>query len=127
MLFAAVTLHACGDDDPVQDEPETPALPAGESNILVAYFSATGNTQTVAQHIAHLLGADLFRITAADGYATDPYDVHNVAAGYSHTFRNGMKLTPQVRVDNLFDSYYESTQYYPMPLRNCLFSLLWEF
>ena len=38
-----------------------------------------------------------------------------------------MKLTPQVRVDNLFDSYYESTQYYPMPLRNCLFSLLWEF
>lgn len=74
ILFAAVTLHACGDDDPVQDEPETPALPAGESNILVAYFSATGNTQTVAQHIAHLLGADLFRITAADGYATDPYD-----------------------------------------------------
>ena len=65
--------------------------------------------------------------TTDEEYATDPYDVHNVAAGYSHTFRNGMKLTPQVRVDNLFDSYYESTQYYPMPLRNCLFSLLWEF
>lgn len=51
-----------------------PGLAGGGSNILVAYFSATGNTQTVAQHIAHLLGADLFRITAADGYATDPYD-----------------------------------------------------
>ena len=34
---------------------------------------------------------------------------------------------PQMRIDNLFDTYYESTQYYPMPLRNCLFSLLFEF
>lgn len=66
-------------------------------------------------------------ITTDQEYATDPYSIHNIVGGYTYTFRNGMKLTPQIRVDNLFDTYYESTQYYPMPLRNCLFSLMWEF
>lgn len=66
-------------------------------------------------------------ITTDQEYATDPYSVHNILAGYRYTFRNGMSLTPQVRVDNLLDTYYESTQYYPMPLRNCLVSLMWEF
>lgn len=66
-------------------------------------------------------------ITTDQAYATDPYSVHNILAGYRHEFRNGMSLTPQIRVDNLLDTYYESTQYYPMPLRNCLVSLMWEF
>ncbi len=66
-------------------------------------------------------------ITTDQSYATDPYAVNNVLLGYRYHFRNGMKLTPQIRVDNLFDTYYESTQYYPMPLRNCLFSLMLEF
>lgn len=66
-------------------------------------------------------------ITTDQEYATDPYSVYNVLAGYRYQFKNGMSLTPQVRVDNLLDTYYESTQYYPMPLRNCLFSLMFEF
>jgi len=65
-------------------------------------------------------------ITTDQSYATDPYAIHNLVAGYRHEFKNGMTITPQIRVDNLFDAYYESTQYYPMPLRNCLFSLLFE-
>ena len=65
--------------------------------------------------------------TTDEAYATDPYAVHNLTAGYTYTFRNGMRITPQVRVDNLLDEYYESTQYYPMPLRNCLLSVMWEF
>jgi len=40
---------------------------------------------------------------------------------------NGMQLTSQVRVDNILNTYYESTQYYPMPLRNVLCSLMFEF
>ena len=66
-------------------------------------------------------------ITTDESYATDPYSVHNLLLGYRYSFRNGTSLTPQMRIDNLFDTYYESTQYYPMPLRNCLFSLLFEF
>ena len=66
-------------------------------------------------------------ITTDESHATDPYSVHNLLLGYRYSFRNGTSLTPQMRIDNLFDPYYESTQYYPKPLRNCLFSLLFEF
>ena len=51
MAFVAVTFNACGDDAPVQegqsgteqpevpDDPDAPDIPAGNSKILVAYFS----------------------------------------------------------------------------------------
>lgn len=48
--------------------------PAGNSKILVAYFSATGNTQRVALRIAELTGADIYRIEAAEPYVENPYD-----------------------------------------------------
>lgn len=41
---------------------------------LVVYFSAQGNTKAVAERIAALTGADIFRIEAADPYAANPYD-----------------------------------------------------
>lgn len=40
---------------------------------LVVYFSATGNTKAVAEQIAKLTGADLYRIEAAEAYNADPY------------------------------------------------------
>ena len=82
MALTAATLNACGNDDTVQDGPGTEQPgnnddtnePTGSGKTLVAYFSATGNTQTVAQHIADILGAEIFRIEAADEYAANPYD-----------------------------------------------------
>lgn len=44
---------------------------------LVVYFSATGNTQAMAEQIALLTGADLMRIEAAEPYAANPYDDSN--------------------------------------------------
>lgn len=44
---------------------------------LVVYFSATGNTQAVAEQIAQQTGADLLRIEAAEPYAANPYDDSN--------------------------------------------------
>lgn len=41
---------------------------------LVVYFSAQGNTKAVAERIAAMTGADIFRIEAAEPYATNPYD-----------------------------------------------------
>ena len=41
---------------------------ASASHILVSYFSATGNTRTVAQAVADHLGADLYEIVAQDPY-----------------------------------------------------------
>jgi len=46
--------------------PETPSTPdTEETNALVVYFSATGNTEAVADYIADTLGADTFEITPA--------------------------------------------------------------
>ena len=83
MALAAFTFNACGDDDPVTEEPgtEQPGTPddpndnsddsdepegpndpdtlSGDSNILVAYFSWGGTTQRMAQQIVEQTGADL--------------------------------------------------------------------
>lgn len=46
--------------------PEQPSTPdTEETNALVVYFSATGNTEAVAGYIADTLGADTFEITPA--------------------------------------------------------------
>ena len=42
-----------------------------DANILVTYFSATGNTERAASYIAELTDGDLFEITPADPYTSD--------------------------------------------------------
>ena len=52
--------------------PEQPSTPdTEETNALVVYFSATGNTEAVAGYIADALGADTFEITPAEPYTAD--------------------------------------------------------
>ena len=48
---------------------ETPE-DSGETRVLVAYFSATGNTEGVANAIADVTGGGLFEITPADPYTS---------------------------------------------------------
>lgn len=91
LFFSLTTMTACSEqDDPTSDteqptnpeepgsdegeEPGTPDRPSGNSKILVAYFSATGTTQRVAERIVELTGADVYRIEAAEPYAENPYD-----------------------------------------------------
>ena len=52
------------------EEAGEPEDPEG-SRVLVAYFSATGNTEAVAGYIAQATGGDLFEITPADPYTVD--------------------------------------------------------
>ena len=65
---AAVILHrylellGSGADETPED--------SGETRVLVAYFSATGNTEGVANAIADVTGGDLFEITPADPYTS---------------------------------------------------------
>lgn len=49
-----------------QPEAETPEAQGGKA--LVAYFSATGTTKGVAQHIANGLNADIYEITPEEPY-----------------------------------------------------------
>lgn len=48
------------------EETETPE--ADDTSVLVAYFSATGTTEGVAEHIASGLGADLYEIVPEEPY-----------------------------------------------------------
>lgn len=41
------------------------------SNILVAYFSCTGTTEGIAEHISNILGADTYKIEAAQPYTDE--------------------------------------------------------
>ena len=45
-----------------KEKEEEPVGEGGESRVLVAYFSATGNTENVAQHLQTILDADLYAI-----------------------------------------------------------------
>lgn len=53
------------------DGTEKPEQLSDSPRVLVAYFSATGNTESVANTIADLTGGDLFEITPADPYTSD--------------------------------------------------------
>lgn len=73
-LFFSLTIAAAcsGSDD--TEQPDTPDRLSGNSKILVTYFSATGNTQAVAERIVELTGADVYRIRTSVPYASNPYD-----------------------------------------------------
>lgn len=65
-------------------------------------------------------------ITTDQSYFAYPYNVTNAMMGY--TFSIGkVRVQPSVRVDNLFNTYYESTKYYPMPRRTFLSSVQFIF
>ena len=58
------------------------------------------------------------RFTSADkSYYTNAYTIHNAESGYKLKFRNNYSIDFILKADNIFNAYYESTQYYPMPLR----------
>lgn len=48
-----------------------------EGKVLVAYFSATGNTKGVAEKIAGITGGDLYEIVPADPYTSEDLDYGN--------------------------------------------------
>ena len=64
--------------EPIEDAPAADAAPVG--NVLVAYFSATGNTEGVATAIAERLGADVFAIEAAQPYTEADLNYSNDAS-----------------------------------------------
>ena len=70
-LFALLLTLCLALAAPACAETAAPAQPEADeahSDTLVAYFSATGTTRTLAQTIADTLGADLFEIVPADPY-----------------------------------------------------------
>lgn len=74
---------------------------------LVVYFSATGNTQAVAEQISKLMGADLLRIEATEPYATNPYDDSNRIQGEAYNdLRPGVANLPSVETIAQYDRIF---------------------
>lgn len=105
-IFAALSvmavITACNNDDDFNpDNQESDEIEYdGNYKILVAYFSATGNTQRLAEQIVNVTGADAFRIEAAEPYAANPYDDSDRIQNESYN-----NLRPEVAVlpDNVED------------------------
>ena len=134
-LTMAFSLAACGagnTSDPQESQPSTPSVseppasaepePApdpteetpdsaqehGEEDTpstLVAYFSATGNTEGVAEHLQAILDADLYEIVPAEPYSDDDLN-YNVSDCRANQEQNDPAARPAVdsNVENM-DGY----------------------
>ena len=65
-----------------------PPEPTEEPRVLVAYFSATGNTEGVAGAIAEATGGGLFAITPADPYTSADLDWTDEDSRVVHEYEN---------------------------------------
>ena len=50
--------------------PETPNTPSAGGKVLIAYFSATNNTEAIANHLDAILDADLYEIMPEQPYTS---------------------------------------------------------
>ena len=124
-----LTLAACGQSSDKSQSQETPpstttqepsnststpttstpdaAEPTGEGNVLVVYYSASGNTEAVAGYIAEATGGDLFAITPAEPYTSDDLnwtdENSRVSQEYADESLRDVELTT-TEVEN-WDSY----------------------
>ncbi len=73
-------LAACGNSASQSEQPsteETDAPNVQERKVLVAYFSATGTTEGVAEHIANGLNADIYEIVPEESYTDADLDYND--------------------------------------------------
>lgn len=77
----ALTAQTAEEVQPITESTETEqtaeSIEAKQTKILVAYFSATGNTKPIAETIAELTGGDLFEIVPAQPYTDDDLNYSN--------------------------------------------------
>lgn len=77
--FLAVTSVACLDGGTRQNGLTADSGTIG-SNILIAYFSATGSTQNVAGYIAEATGGTLFELVPVNEYSSADLNYNNISS-----------------------------------------------
>ena len=92
---------------PSSDAADTGAESAeeAETNALVVYFSATGNTKAAAETLSDILGADLFEIVPEEPYTDEDLD-YNDRSSRSTLEQNDTNARPAISgtLDNM-DAY----------------------
>lgn len=89
-------LAACG--SPRDNEGSTP--PSATGNVLIAYFSATGTTENVAEMIADATGGTNYKIVAEDPYTAADLDYYS--GGRADQEQNDLTARPAISgsIDN---------------------------
>lgn len=91
----AVVLGGCAQGGETTGTASTSA--AGKSAaVLVAYYSATGNTKRVAQAAATALGADLFEIAPVSPYSDDDLDYNDDSSRVSQEYADESKRSVEL-------------------------------
>ncbi len=77
-------------DTPVAEPADTEETGEENSKVLVAYFSATGTTKTLAEYAADAMGADLYEIVPEEPYTDDDlnYSDRNTRATVEQNDKN---------------------------------------
>ncbi len=77
-------------DAPVAEPTDTEETGEESSKVLVAYFSATGTTKTLAEYAADAMGADLYEIVPEEPYTDDDlnYSDRNTRATVEQNDKN---------------------------------------
>lgn len=90
-------------EDTAPQEDETTAETGGSGNkILIAYFSATNNTENIANHLNEILDADLYGIVPETPYTSDDLN-YNDSSSRSSQEMNDPDARPAISggVDNM--------------------------
>ena len=92
--------------NPTEEPPDSAQEPGEEDtpSTLVAYFSATGNTEGIAQHLQAVLDADLYEIVPAEPYSDDDLN-YNVSDCRANQEQNDPDARPAIdgSVDHMED------------------------
>ena len=104
MIMSMLSLTACAscattDDDPITENPIpdlTPGTETGKNgSVLVAYFSCTGTTESIAEDIADITGASTFRIEAEVPYTAADLDYNSDCR--ANREQNNPKARPAIK------------------------------
>lgn len=123
--FLLTSLAACGNHSQ-EDSKETQTVTEGQkesaestgaaahSDVLVAYFSATGTTKGVAEKIASVTGGDLYEILPAEPYTSDDLD-YNDSSSRSTIEQNDKSVRPEIGSEDISLAGY-TTIYLGFPI-----------
>lgn len=121
LTFVACSSNSNSDNTTAQSKEETSAQPnetkentpakddAEIGKSLVVYFSQTGNTKGVAEHIAAVTGADTYEILAAQPYSDDDLNYNNDDSRATKE-QNDKTIRPEIGSEKIdlsaFDTIY---------------------
>lgn len=92
--------QADSSDDNTSAESTSAEDTQNHSDVLVAYFSATGTTKGVAEKIAAVTGGDLYEILAADPYTDDDLN-YNDSSSRSTSEQNDKNARPEIGSEDI--------------------------